>query len=131
MDYYSMSDQALAKELGWRIKSRRLKLNRTQGEVATRSGLSVTAVKNIEAGKGRISSLLAVLRELNSLDGLDSFVQPETVSPLQFIKVKGKGRLRASSAGESSISGFKATDTGHYVIRDGKIISKKEDDSEW
>lgn len=96
MDYYSMSDKAIAAELGERIKTRRLRRNLTQQELATACALSLNSIKALEGGKGKLATLIAVLRELQSLDGLENFVPDMGVSPLQLARLKGKQRQRAS-----------------------------------
>ena len=96
MDYYSLTDKAIEKELGHRIRSLRLRKNITQKELADASTLSLNTIKSLEAGKGKVSSLIAVLRVLGALDQLDSFIPEPTISPLQLARRKGRERQRAS-----------------------------------
>ncbi len=96
MDYHSMSNDAIAAELGSRIKARRLNANITQALLAEKSGLSLTTIKNIERGKGKLVSIIAVLRELFELDALTAFLPPVGESPLQLSRRQGKMRQRAS-----------------------------------
>jgi transcriptional regulator with XRE-family HTH domain len=96
MDYYSLSDKGIEEELGHRIRSLRLRKNITQKELSEATILSLNTIKSLEAGKGKISSLIAVLRALGALDQLDSFIPETTISPLQLAKRKGKERQRAS-----------------------------------
>jgi transcriptional regulator with XRE-family HTH domain len=96
MDYYSLTDSAIETEIGARIKALRLRRNITQQALADASGLSVTAIKGIESGGGRISTMVAVLRELSALDQLENFIPRITVSPLQLARRKGKQIQRAS-----------------------------------
>lgn len=98
MDYYSMTDKAIAAELGTRIKALRLRKNLTQQQVAEAVVLSLNSIKSLEAGKGKLSTLIAVLRELGALDALDSFIPEATISPLQLAKQHGKKRQRASGS---------------------------------
>jgi transcriptional regulator with XRE-family HTH domain len=96
MDYYSMTDQGIAGEMGGRVRSLRLRRNLTQQQVSEATALSLNAIKALESGKAKLTTLIAVLRELGSLDELDRFIPEITVSPLQLAHRKGKQRQRAS-----------------------------------
>ena len=98
MDYYSMTDKALMTELGTRIKSLRLRKNLTQQELSQRTVLSLNTIKSLEEGKGKITTLIAVLRELKALDGIDNFIPEVTISPIQLSKMRGKKRKRATGS---------------------------------
>lgn len=100
MDYYTASDSAILEELGKRIRSLRLRKNITQEALAEQALIAVGTLKSLEAGKGTtLSNLIAVLRELGSLDQLDQFVPPVTISPLKIAeasaKKTGTARVRA------------------------------------
>ena len=96
MDFYSLSDKRIAEELGQRIRTLRLQKNVTQKALAEATLLSLNAIKALEAGRGKLSTIIAVLRELGALDQLDSFIPATTISPLQLAKMQGKQRERAS-----------------------------------
>ncbi len=96
MDYYTLTDSAIETEIGDRLRALRLRRNITQKALAEATGLSVTAIKGIEAGGGTLSTLIAVLRELQALDQLQHFIPEITVSPLQLARSKGKQRQRAT-----------------------------------
>lgn len=96
MDFYSLSDKAIEQELGRRLKSLRLRKNITQQALAEATTLSLNSIKSLESGRGKLSSIIAVLRELSALDQLDSFIPESTISPIQLAKMKGKVRERAS-----------------------------------
>ena len=98
MDFYSMTDKGVISELGSRIRSLRLRKNLTQQQLSEATALSLNTIKSLESGKGKLITLIAVLRELGSLHGLDSFIPEVTISPLQLVKEKGKKRKRASGA---------------------------------
>ena len=83
IDYYTASDSTILESLGERLKDLRLRKNITQAALAERALLSIGTIKSLEAGKGKLSSLVAVLRELGALDQLDGFIPPVTISPLQ------------------------------------------------
>ena len=96
MDFYSMTDKGIAAEPGCRIKSLRLRKNLTQQQVSEATALSLNAIKALESGKGKLLTLIAVLRELGALDALDNFIPEVPISPLQIARQHGKKRRRAS-----------------------------------
>lgn len=96
MDYYMMTDEGITLEIGQRFKKLRLRKNLTQEELANRAMLSISTVKSLEAGKGKLQSMIAILRELGSLDNLDSFLPDPGISPMQLAKMKGVKRQRAT-----------------------------------
>lgn len=96
MNYYGMTDKGIGAEVGRRIKSLRLRKNLTQQELARAAALSLNAIKAVESGKGKLLTLIAVLRELGALDALDQFIPDLPVSPLQLAKQQGQKRHRAS-----------------------------------
>ena len=96
MDFYPLTDKAIAKELGQRLRALRLSRNVTQKELAQATTLSLNAIKALESGKGKLSTLIAVLRELQALDQLDILLPEETLSPLQLARMQGRQRQRAS-----------------------------------
>ncbi|GAA0410653.1 hypothetical protein GCM10009133_18960 [Cocleimonas flava] len=96
MDFYSLSDKAIEKELGDRLKALRLRKNKTQQELADATTLSLNSIKALESGRSKLSTLIAVLRELDALDQLDNFIPEITISPMQLAKNKGIVRQRAS-----------------------------------
>lgn len=96
MDFYILSDKGIEKELGGRIKALRLRKNITQKELAEATTLSLNAIKALESGRSKLSTLIAVLRELGALDHLDNFIPEISISPMQLAKMQGKERKRAS-----------------------------------
>jgi len=108
MDYYLASDGVILKELGERIRQLRLRKNITQEDLAARTLLAVGTIKALEAGKGKLSTLVAILRELGALDQLDSFIPPVTISPIKMVEAKRKssrGRVRATGLPHKSKRG--------------------------
>lgn len=96
MDFYSLSDKYIARELGKRLKTLRLQKNITQKELAEATTLSLNSIKSLEAGRGKLATLIAVLRALEALDHLNDFIPEISVSPLQLAKMHGRVRKRAS-----------------------------------
>lgn len=89
-DYYTASDSAILEALGARIRDLRLRKNITQETLAERTLLAVGTIKSLEAGKGKLSTLVAVLRELGALDQLDQFIPPITISPLKIAEASAR-----------------------------------------
>ena len=107
MDYYIASDSTILKELGERLRKLRLRKNITQEDLAERTLLSVGTIKSLEAGKGKLSTLVAVLRELGALDQLDQFIPPLTISPIKMAEANLKSshsRVRATGTVRKSKS---------------------------
>lgn len=96
MDFFSMTDKGIGVEIGHRIRALRLRRNLTQQQVADMAALSLNAIKSLESGKGKLSTLIAILRELGALDALDNFIPEPTISPIQLARQQGKKRQRAS-----------------------------------
>lgn len=110
MDFYTLSDKGIEEELGNRIKRLRLRKNISQKKLAEMAALSLNAIKSLELGRSKLSTIIAVLRELGALDHLDSFIPETSISPIQLAKMQGKVRERAS--------GY-------------RVKAKAKDESEW
>lgn len=110
MDYYSVTDQAITQLLGERVRALRLRRNRTQTELAAATTLSLGTVKALEAGRGKLENLVAVLRELGALESLDAFLPEPGPSPLDLARRKGRTRQRASGRRKASAPQAKDTD---------------------
>lgn len=96
-NWYAMSDPAILKEIGQKLKSFRLQKNITQEEMAQKVGLNRVTIGEIE--KGRPSSLLTfiqILRGLEKLDMLNNITPVPLISPIQMAKMERKTRQRAS-----------------------------------
>ena len=97
MNWYSLSDKALTKEIGRFIKQNRLDQNRSQEWVANKAGISRSTLSLLEKGEaGTISSLLQVLRVLELLHVMDTFFVSDQISPLELAKHDLKKRKRSS-----------------------------------
>lgn len=90
------SPKQVAEELGERLKRARLNRNMTQIEVAQYAGISRNAVAGAEHGRVQLETFVAILRALNLLDQLNSFLPAQPLSPIQLAKLHGKVRQRAS-----------------------------------
>ena len=92
-----MTDKAIAANIGRRIEQMRLQRNLTQQALADAVGLSRVSYRNLVAGRGKFTNVIAVLRALGQLDLVEQFVPETTFSPMQQLKLKGKQRRRASA----------------------------------
>jgi len=109
MDVYSLSDKGIAQELGHRIRALRLRKNITQQELAGAAMLSLNAIKSLESGRSKLSTLIAVLRELGALEQLDRFLPDTAISPMQLASMQGKQRERATGErGRKRVAGAKS-----------------------
>jgi transcriptional regulator with XRE-family HTH domain len=97
MDLYGMSDRAILREIGRRLRRRRLEQNLSQQRLAEMAGLNRTTVSELERGAAAgILTLIQLLRALGTLEELDSFLPDLGPSPLQLARMKGRERVRAS-----------------------------------
>jgi len=96
MDFYSLSDKYIEQELGGRLKALRLQKNITQKALSEATTLSLNSIKSLEAGRAKLSTLIAVLRELEALEHLNDFIPEISISPMQLSKMQGHARKRAS-----------------------------------
>ena len=96
MDYQAGTDAHILKTLGERIRKRRININLSQMALAEKSGISRRTVQAIEMGNSiSMDKFIAILRSLDSLDGIDNFITEVEISPLLLEKYKGKERKRA------------------------------------
>ena len=83
-------------ELGDRLRRHRLNLNLDQKQTAGRAGVSVRALRSLEAGKGsQLATCFRVLKSLGALGSLDALAPAPTVSPMAMLK-RGHEPQRAS-----------------------------------
>lgn len=90
--------EELEADVGEQIKSLRLNLNIDRATLALRAGCSVSALKNLESGKGStLRTLVAAVRALGREDWLRKVAPMATISPLNMPKA-GQLRQRARSS---------------------------------
>lgn len=97
-NWFSLSDQAILRELGLFVKETRLKLNYTQNDLAEKAGVHRVTISEFEHGLRSISliTFIELLRALDLLDVLDAFQTRAVVSPLQMARLEAQKRQRAS-----------------------------------
>ncbi len=98
MSIYGMSDKVILRDIGQRVRQKRLKKNITQAQLVKNAGLNISTIQGVENGSPfGMLSLIQILRALNLLDEINNFLPLETISPIQLVKMKGKDRQRASN----------------------------------
>lgn len=91
VNYAAMSDQALLGEIGKFMKHHRIRQNMTQEEVAKAAAISRSTLSLLERGEPvSMSSFIKVLRILGQLPIIESFKVEETLSPIEYAKLKSK-----------------------------------------
>ena len=98
MRFKSMSNQAIAVEIGHRITQLRLEKNLTQQQLADEIGLSRMGYGKLEKGAGKFENIIATLRVLDRLDLIENFIPEIDFSPMEQLKLKGKQRVRATGS---------------------------------
>lgn len=89
--------EELEASLGNNVRTLRLQRNLSQETLASRAGVSLNALKNLEGGKGAtLRTLLSVLRALGKADWIQTLAPVASINPLHMVKNKPV-RLRASA----------------------------------
>ena len=92
----SKSTEEWEAELGEQARNLRLRQNLDQQTLAERAGVGLSALKNLESGKGAtVKTLIKTLRALGRAQWLETLAPAVSISPLQMLKVKPQ-RQRAS-----------------------------------
>lgn len=100
LDYYAMSDAAIAAEIGRRMEEARLAANIPQQDIIAELGIAPGTYRSAIRGKMRLELLIGVLRILAKLENLDGILPKQPYSPMQLLKLEGKKRRRASRSEE-------------------------------
>lgn len=94
----AQTDNSLIEMIGRFVKHNRITQNRSQLKVSEAANISRSTLSLLERGESvNLSSLIQVLRVLDLLYILEIFEVKETISPIQYAKLKKKKKLRASS----------------------------------
>jgi transcriptional regulator with XRE-family HTH domain len=90
-----MTARELEVELGAQVRRVRILQNITQAEVARAAGISVGALKNLEAGRGAtVLTLISAVKALGQVDWLNALQPVVSISPMAMLR-SSKGRVRA------------------------------------
>jgi len=96
VEFYEMTDEAIARDIGARLDQLRLEANLSQQQIADELGITPKTYRNIIQGKAKLENIIGILRVLNQLEQLDNFIPPASFSPLEMLAMQGKKRQRAS-----------------------------------
>lgn len=95
-NWASLTDKALAEQIGAFIRHHRMEQNKTQEELAASAAISRSTLSLLERGETvTLTTLIQVLRVLNQLEIMNAFEVYEVVSPLALAKMQKEKRHRA------------------------------------
>ena len=96
-----LSDTAILKRLGARLKAYRIAMGIKQQELAVESGVGVSTIAKIENGQSvALSLLVSVMRTLGLLENLDLLVPEQKPSPMELLRTQGKQAKRVRTKKE-------------------------------
>jgi len=99
VSWYGLTDTAIVTEIGKRLRLLRVGSEHTQQQLADRTGLSRSTIRDIERGKPvALMSLLPVLRELNLLDSLDTCFPSYASTPVLASEHRHRQRVRPTKS---------------------------------
>lgn len=102
-DWYSLTDLEILSEMGKRFRTLRISKNLTQEELALKSGLNRSTIRDLENGKPlNALSLLQVIRCLEILQKLDDFLPGVKNSPVIAVLQENRQRVRLSGKNKTS-----------------------------
>ena len=82
--------------LGQQFRALRLRNETDQKTLAQKAGVSLSALRNLEAGRGvSLKTMLAIVRALDRTEFLYMLAPEPTVSPMQMLKAMKAPRQRA------------------------------------
>ena len=97
MKIYGMqTNEVILKEIGKRIKSRRILLSITQNELALEAEVSLRTIINAENGENfSLANLISILRAIRVAENLDLLLPENKTDPIEVFKL-GHARKRVS-----------------------------------
>ena len=100
INHKAFTDKALLQKIGAFIKHLRLKINKTQAQLAVDAGINRTTLIELESGGGaNLITFIQVMRALGQLDFMNFFEIETELSPLQLAEMQAKyKRQRASKS---------------------------------
>ncbi len=86
-DLRAMTPDELAADLGARLRDLRLAQDYTQASVADRAGISLRALRELEAGRGStVLTMVRVLKALGAERGVDLLAPRPGISPMAMLQ---------------------------------------------
>lgn len=103
MDVYALTDDAIMRQVGSKLKELRIIKGMKQSELSKASGVSVFTISAVENGKSTSTlTVIQILRALENLDYLNQFFQQQEISPIAYAKLleknKRKERVKTSKS---------------------------------
>lgn len=93
--------EELEHQLGDDLRQLRLQKNIDQKTLCKEAGISLTAIRNLENGRGStITTLIKTLRALDHVDALFLFAPQTSINPLQLVR-QAQPRQRARTPKET------------------------------
>ena len=108
MKIYGMeTNEIILKEIGSRLKSRRIALSITQSDLAKESGVSLGTIMNAENGDNvSLNNLISILRVIRVVENLDMLIPQKKSNPMDILDL-GHNRKRVSKSKKSNDSDWK------------------------
>lgn len=102
------SNEAVAQELGARIRRARIDYPLSQEELASRAGVTKRTIANIERGADTtLSTLTSVLRALNMLSRMNMLVEPDELRPSELLAQQQRPKRKRVSRKTTSNAPWK------------------------
>ena len=96
--FYSLSDKALLRKWGDRLKTLRIEADLSQTDLAEKTGMSRSSIAAIEKGRNfSIASLISISRALHFLDEFEFFLKETEyeLTPMEIYEKEKKKKQRA------------------------------------
>ena len=88
MDVYALTNDAIMRQIGLKLKELRIEKNMKQKDLSETSGVSLFTISAVENGKTTsMLTIIQLLRALEHLDYLDRFFQEQAISPIAYSKL--------------------------------------------
>lgn len=111
MDWASMSDDRIARQIGEFIRHHRMEQNKTQAMLAKDAGISRSTLSLLERGEAvTVATLIRVLRVLDQLHIINGFTVTQQQSPLLLAQAEKKKRRRVFASGRKNTGSTGGTD---------------------
>lgn len=95
MDVYTLTDDAIMRQIGSKLKELRIIKGMKQTELSVASGVSVFTISAVENGKATsMLTIIQMLRALENLDYLNQFFQQQEISPIAYAKLMEKNKRK-------------------------------------
>lgn len=91
-----------ATRIGDALRDLRLSQNLGQADLAARAGIGRSAVQNLEAGHGTLTTLVRLVRALGREDWLASLAATPTINPLHMVAAAPRRRASRRRRGDAT-----------------------------